>query len=106
MRARPYEGLLPADAIDLVDAERTPKRLRPTCGARTRSGRPCSATPVWDDELDRPRNGRCRLHGGLSTGPTSAQGRQRIAAAAALRIRRRREALRASNDDAPREGRT
>lgn len=24
------------------------------------------------------RNGRCRLHGGLSTGPKTAEGRQRI----------------------------
>jgi len=81
--ARPYEGLLPGDAIDVVQKiargeHGTPKRLRPVCGARTKSGRPCQAKPVWDEEHDRPRNGRCRLHGGLSTGPKTAEGRRRV----------------------------
>lgn len=53
------------------------KSASPRCGARTRQGTPCKAPPVWDDERDAPRNGRCRMHGGLSTGPTSAEGRQR-----------------------------
>lgn len=39
----------------------------PCCGARTRSGRSCRARPVFEHGI--PRNGRCRLHGGLSTGP-------------------------------------
>ena len=42
------------------------------CGAKTRSGTPCQ----------RPGNkktGRCRLHGGASTGPRTAAGRQKIA---------------------------
>ena len=30
------------------------------CGAKTRSGTPCQNKPL--------KNGRCRLHGGLSTG--------------------------------------
>lgn len=47
----------------------TPRSERPRCGARTRSGDPCKAPVVWDDEHNRPRNGRCRVHGGLSTGP-------------------------------------
>jgi len=42
---------------------------RGTCGAKTRKGTPCQAPPVWDQVHDRPRNGRCKLHGGLSTGP-------------------------------------
>ena len=46
----------------------TPMKDRPRCGARTRTGRPCRRRPVWDNELDMPRNGRCRNHGGLSTG--------------------------------------
>ena len=33
----------------------------PRCGAKTRSGTPCKAPAM--------RNGRCRLHGGKSTGP-------------------------------------
>jgi len=47
----------------------TPKSERPRCGAKTRSGRPCQAPAVWDYVNDCPRNGRCRMHGGLSTGP-------------------------------------
>lgn len=32
-----------------------------SCGARTRTGLPCKSIPM--------RNGRCRMHGGRSTGP-------------------------------------
>jgi hypothetical protein len=42
----------------------TPKRDRPKCGARTRAGGECDAPAVWDRLANRPRNGRCRLHGG------------------------------------------
>jgi hypothetical protein len=45
----------------------------PRCGARTRSG-DCCRQPAM-------RNGRCRMHGGLSTGPRTAEGRARCAAA-------------------------
>ena len=46
-----------------------PDRLRGvTCGAKTRSG-PCTHAPISQ------RNGRCKAHGGLSTGPRSAQGK-------------------------------
>ena len=39
----------------------------PRCGARTkRTGRPCRGPAM--------RNGRCRLHGGLSTGPRTPEG--------------------------------
>jgi len=47
----------------------TPKAERPLCGAKCRDGHPCQARAVWDYRGDEPRNGRCRLHGGLSTGP-------------------------------------
>jgi hypothetical protein len=57
----------------------TPKREQPRCGARFRDGNLCEAPPVWDRRRDRPVNGRCRMHGGLSTGPKSEQGRRRIA---------------------------
>jgi hypothetical protein len=69
-RPRPYEGLLPADALADLEAVRTgrarvtPKRLRPRCGARTREGMTCQAPAVWDRENDRAVNGRCRMHGG------------------------------------------
>jgi hypothetical protein len=46
----------------------------PRCGARTRHGGPCRQPAM--------RNGRCRLHGGRSTGPKTAAGRERIRAAA------------------------
>ena len=58
----------------------TPKRERPRCGATCRDGHPCRAPAVWDKERDRPRNGRCRMHGGLSTGPTTWVGRLRALA--------------------------
>lgn len=45
----------------------------PRCGAHTRAGG-CCRQPAM-------RNGRCRLHGGLSTGPRTAAGRARCAAA-------------------------
>ncbi len=55
------------------------KRERPRCGARCRDGTPCQAPTVWDKRRDRPVNGRCRMHGGLSTGPRTEEGRRRIA---------------------------
>ena len=56
----------------------TPKRDRPRCGAKCkRDGQPCRAPVFWDNERDAPRNGRCRLHGGASTGPRTAKGRAR-----------------------------
>jgi hypothetical protein len=55
------------------------KRERPRCGARCRDGTLCEAPAVWDKQLDRPVNGRCRMHGGLSTGPKTEEGRRRIA---------------------------
>jgi hypothetical protein len=45
----------------------------PKCGAKTRRGTPCQMRPLLPWSL------RCRLHGGLSTGPKTAEGRQRIA---------------------------
>ena len=44
------------------------------CGAKTRQGSPCK-------RLANKRNGRCRLHGGQSIGPKTAEGRAKIAAA-------------------------
>ena len=55
------------------------KRERPRCGAKCRDGTPCRAPAVWDKGRDRPVNGRCRMHGGLSTGPRTEEGRWRIA---------------------------
>lgn len=44
------------------------------CGARTRKGAPCKAKAL-------PGKTRCKFHGGMSTGPKTAEGRQRIAEA-------------------------
>ena len=46
----------------------------PLCGAKTRSGKPCEKFPLAGKI-------RCRLHGGLSTGPKTEAGRAAIAAA-------------------------
>nr|WP_269210496.1 HGGxSTG domain-containing protein [Magnetospirillum fulvum] len=40
----------------------------PLCGAKTRSGEPCRQPAM--------RNGRCRMHGGKSTGPIDQMGNQ------------------------------
>ena len=44
------------------------------CGAKTRSGGACQNPVVTN------RN-RCRMHGGLSTGPKTLEGKARVAAA-------------------------
>jgi hypothetical protein len=49
-----------------------------TCGARTRASTPCN-NPAARAPDGAPRNGRCRLHGGVSTGPRTAQGKARSA---------------------------
>ena len=41
----------------------------PICGAINRQSRPCGNRPL--------ANGRCKYHGGLSTGPRSAEGLER-----------------------------
>ncbi|MFK2876871.1 HGGxSTG domain-containing protein [Rhodanobacter hydrolyticus] len=41
------------------------------CNARTKSGHPCRATAL--------RGGRCKWHGGLSTGPTTDEGKRCVA---------------------------
>ena len=43
------------------------------CGARTRAGTPCRSPAMG--------NRRCRLHGGLSTGPRTPEGLARLARA-------------------------
>jgi hypothetical protein len=41
-----------------------------TCGATTRAGTPCKQKGIF-------ANGRCKLHGGLSTGPRTKRGKRR-----------------------------
>ncbi|WP_425490817.1 HGGxSTG domain-containing protein [Luteimonas cellulosilyticus] len=46
--------------------------IRVTCGAaRRRDGQPCEALSV-------PGKRRCRFHGGMSTGPRTEEGKQRV----------------------------
>lgn len=45
----------------------------PRCGARTRSGSPCRGPAM--------ANGRCRMHGGKSTGPKTPEGKAKCAQA-------------------------
>jgi hypothetical protein len=42
----------------------------PRCGAKNRRGTPCQCPAM--------PNGRCRLHGGLSTGPRTKEGLERM----------------------------
>jgi len=42
------------------------------CGAKTRAGTPCKLRSIYD-------NGRCKFHGGLSTGPKTPEGKKRSA---------------------------
>ena len=51
------------------------------CGAKTRKGTPCQAKPILTST-------RCRNHGGLSTGPTTAEGKARSKANLLLRWKR------------------
>jgi hypothetical protein len=47
-----------------------PKKI---CGAKTRKGTPCRNTRLY-------KNGRCKNHGGLSTGPRTEAGKARALA--------------------------
>lgn len=57
-----------------------------TCGAKTRAGTPCKQKGLYD-------SGRCKLHGGLSTGPTSPEGKAR----ALLNLKHRKAAKMSQN---------
>ncbi len=61
----------------IVERQVTPKSERQRCGAKCRDGHSCRASAVWDKENNRPRNGRCRMHGGSSTGPKTLEGKLR-----------------------------
>jgi transcriptional regulator with XRE-family HTH domain len=86
-------GVLSAgERADLLAVALTflPRRLahrvaayRVKCGAKTLKGTPCRAK-------SEPGRKRCRFHGGLSTGPKTAEGRARIAEAQRTRWRVRR----------------
>lgn len=56
----------------LLQHPRQPAFQTFSCGARTRAGTPCKIRAVW-------ANGRCKLHGGRSTGPKTERGRRQSA---------------------------
>jgi len=65
--------LQPAPSYPSVNYPPFPEECRGMiCGAKTRTGTPCKLTSIYD-------NGRCRFHGGMSTGPTTQEGKRRSA---------------------------
>lgn len=74
------------DISEWANEPNLPRSERGICGAKTRKGTQCKAPPVWNKAIDKAKNGRCKLHGGLSTGARTEAGRQAI-----------REGVRASN---------
>lgn len=56
-----------------AEARDRPALAAPRCGAKTRAEKPCQSPAM--------ANGRCRMHGGASTGPRTAEGLARIAKA-------------------------
>ena len=64
------------------------------CGARTRAGSPCKRLDTWG-------NGRCKLHGGMSTGPRTKAGKKRAKANLKLGRRKREPRERATKGDIP-----
>jgi hypothetical protein len=90
------------EAARRAEAARAHRRSRPECGARCRDGHPCRARVAWSrgDDGHPVEAARCRMHGGASTGPRTAEGRRASLAALArgretLRQRREAEAARA-----------
>lgn len=69
------DGVLLADGNSLPSLRARDKgSYRQKCGAMTRKGTPCRCKPL-------PGKRRCKFHGGLSTGPKTSEGRERIAEA-------------------------
>lgn len=67
--ARPYE----------------PPPGKPLCGAKKRNGEPCRG-------IGKGKGGRCKWHGGKSTGPRTPEGRAKIAESNRRRAKKQSEA--------------
>jgi hypothetical protein len=61
------------------------------CGAKTKAGAPCQKPAIRGKV-------RCQLHGGRSTGPRTAEGRQRIATANLKHGQKTKEQLKAQRE--------
>lgn len=69
------QARLDRESARLLDAlEQKQNRRRVICGAKTRQGHPCK-------NKSEPGRRRCKFHGGLSTGPKTAEGRRRVSEA-------------------------
>lgn len=67
------EGRLDGVSMDAVVLPPFPEEcLNMECGAKTRKGAACKIRHVY-------LNGRCKFHGGLSTGPKTLDGKRRSA---------------------------
>lgn len=89
-RARRGEDRIPLSSETLAALHRAGVRVRirlrsgrKLCGARTRKGHACRCLAL--------KNGRCRLHGGLSTGPRTSEGWARTRAGYAAWADRNRQ---------------
>ena len=73
MRWKTFWDEISAMDLDVDDFEGVTEaiieQMRSRCGAETRQGHPCRRKKL--------ANGRCRNHGGLSTGPRTEAGRAR-----------------------------
>src|SRR6266568_4313288 len=69
----PFAPLSPEELEDFTESpEARPRPPKPMCGARTRKGTRCQCKKLY-------KSGRCKFHGGLSTGPKTAAGKARAA---------------------------
>jgi len=71
-----------------VPGPMTAAHAAPRCGAKTRAGHPCCGPAM--------PNGRCRMHGGKSTGPRTLEGLERCRKAPWKHGRRSAEAIEAA----------
>lgn len=79
-RMLPQPVPMPLSEVILLPAPPRYKRDRPRCGAKTRKGTACQAQGLG-------RGGRCRNHGGMSTGARTPEGLERCRQAALRRWR-------------------
>ena len=70
-RLPPTPAPIVGQSVIIAPAPARYRLHRPRCGANTRKGTPCQAAGLG-------RGGRCKFHGGMSTGARTPEGRARI----------------------------